>query len=37
MPEGNQDHSGIPVAVAVIAYGLNQAFDLLLGQVFPRA
>src|SRR5262249_52130166 len=37
VPEGNQDHGGVPVAIAVIAYGLDEAFDLLLGQVLPRA
>jgi hypothetical protein len=37
VPEGNQDHSGIPVAVPVIAYGLDEALDLFLGQVLPRA
>jgi hypothetical protein len=36
MPEGDQDHSGVPLTIAVIAYGLDQAIDLLLGQVLPR-
>ena len=36
MSEGNQDHGGVPVTIAVVAYGLDQAFDLLLGQVLPR-
>jgi hypothetical protein len=35
MSEGDQDHSGVPVTMAVIAYGLDQALDLLLGQVLP--
>src|SRR6516162_2593298 len=35
MSEGDQDHSGVPVTIAVIAYGLDQALDLLLGQVLP--
>src|SRR6516165_2651241 len=35
MSEGDQDHSGVPVTIAVVAYGLDQAFDLLLGQVLP--
>src|SRR6516165_10585539 len=36
MSEGDQDHSGVPVTIAVVAYGLDQVFDLLLGQVLPR-
>jgi phosphatidylserine/phosphatidylglycerophosphate/cardiolipin synthase-like enzyme len=35
MAEGDQDHSGVAVSVAVIGNGLDQAFDLLLGQVLP--
>jgi hypothetical protein len=35
VPEGDQDHRGIPVPVAVFAYDLDEAFDLFLGQVLP--
>ena len=35
MSEGDQDHSGIPVTIAVVAYGLDQAFDHFFGQVLP--
>jgi len=35
MPESDQNHSGVPVTMAVVAYGLDQALDLLLGQVLP--
>jgi hypothetical protein len=35
--EGHEEHSGIPVSVAVAAGCLYQALDLLLGQVLPRA
>jgi hypothetical protein len=35
MSEADQDHSGVPVTIAVVAYGLDQAFDLFFGQVLP--
>jgi hypothetical protein len=35
MSEGDQDHSGVPVTIAVVARGLDQTLDLLLGQVLP--
>src|SRR6478736_163327 len=36
MPVGKQDHSGIPVAVAVVTGCLHQPFDLLLGEILPH-
>src|SRR6185503_9641720 len=36
MPEGKQDHSGIPVAVAVVTGCLDQPLDLLLGEILPH-
>jgi hypothetical protein len=34
MPEGNQDHGGIPGAVPIALGGIDQLLDLALGQVF---
>ena len=34
MPEADQDHGGVPLAVAVALGGLDQLLDLALGQVF---
>src|SRR6476646_1345560 len=36
MPVGKQDHSGIPVAVAVVNGCLHQPLDLLLGEILPH-
>ena len=36
MPEGEQDHGGVAVTVAVVACGLDEALDLAFGQVFAR-
>src|SRR3954467_9453967 len=36
MPVGKQDHSGIPVAVAVVTGCLHQPLDLLLGEILPH-
>ena len=37
MPEGQQDHGGVPVSVAIVASRLHQPLDLALGEVFPGA
>ena len=37
MPEGQQDHGGVPVPVAIAASRLHQALDLALGEVFAGA
>jgi hypothetical protein len=34
MPEGQQDHRGVPVPMAIVASRLHQALNLALGQVF---
>src|SRR3954467_10212381 len=36
MPVGKQDHSGIPVAVAVVNGCLDQPLDLFLGEILPH-
>jgi hypothetical protein len=36
MPVGKQDHSGIPVAVAIVTGCLHQPLDLLLGEILPH-
>jgi hypothetical protein len=33
MPEGNQDHGGVPVPVAVLASRLHEPLDLGFGEV----
>ena len=35
VPEGHQDHGGVAMSPAVFPGGLDQPFDLGLGQVFP--
>jgi hypothetical protein len=37
MPEGQQDHGGVPVSVSVVAGCLHQPFDLAFGEVFAGA
>jgi hypothetical protein len=34
MPEGQQDHGGVPMTRAIAAGRLHQAFDLALGEVY---
>ena len=36
MPEGNQDHGGIPLSPAVALGSLDQLLDLTLGQMLTR-
>jgi len=35
--EGYQDHHGVTVSPAVTLHGLDQPFDLALGEMFPRS
>jgi hypothetical protein len=35
MPEGNQDHGGVPVPVTVFAGRLHEPLDLGFGEVLP--
>ena len=35
MPEGNQDHGGVPVPVTVLASRLHEPLDLGFGEVLP--
>ena len=37
MPEGYEDHGGVTVSPAVALHGLDQAFDLALGEMLPRS
>ena len=37
MPEGDQEHGRVALAVAIAAGGLNQLPDLTLSQVFTRS
>ena len=37
MPEGYEDHGGVTVSLAVTLHGLDQAFDLALGEMLPRS
>src|SRR5262245_9510515 len=37
MPEGNQDHGGIAVAIAVLPSRSHERLDLMLSQVFATA
>ena len=37
MPEGDQDHSRIPMTVTIALSGLDQLFDLARRQVFALA
>src|SRR5271170_5224088 len=34
MPEGQQDHGGVPLTMAIVASRLHQALDFALGEVF---
>jgi hypothetical protein len=34
MPEGQQDHGGVPMSVAIVASRLHQALNLALGEIF---
>ena len=33
MPEGYEDHGGVTVSLAVTLHGLDQPFDLALGEM----
>src|ERR1039458_750156 len=37
MPVSHEDHGGVPVTVAIVPRGLDQLFDLALGQVLSAA
>ena len=37
MPEGYQDHRGVPVTPTVAFHRLNQPLDLGLGEMLPRS
>ena len=37
MPVSHQDHGGVPVTVAIVLRGLDQLFNLSLGQVLSAA
>jgi hypothetical protein len=37
MPEGEQDHGAVAMAMSIVAGHLHQALDLLLGEVLARA
>jgi hypothetical protein len=37
MPEGQQDHRGVPVPMAIVASRLHQPLNFALGQVFAGA
>src|SRR6516164_8504959 len=37
MAVSDQDHGGVPMPIAVVLGGLDQPFDLRLGQMLPRA
>src|ERR1039457_2669609 len=37
MPVSHKDHGGVSVTVAIVLRGLDQLFDLGLGQVFSAA
>src|SRR5450759_423325 len=37
MPVSHEDHGGVPVTVAIVLRGLDELFDLALGQVLSAA
>src|ERR1035437_3449512 len=37
MPVSHEDHGGVPVTVAIVLRGLDQLFNLSLGQVLSAA
>ena len=37
MPEGDEDHGGVPMAVPVLPRRGHQRLDFVLGQIFARA
>src|SRR5450759_4105339 len=37
MPVSREDHGGVPVTVAIVLRGLDELFDLALGQVLSAA